>query len=206
VNLIASVLLVVLADPIVRLLFERGQFDAASTERAGLALACLAPGLVAFSTVNILARGFYALGDLQTPMKISLVCLGLNVVFTFWLVQIFRQGGLGLANTITSGINVALLLYALRRKMPKLELRLFGRAVMLLLPAALLAAGTAWGLVGLWGRSVGQANLPARLGAVFVPASVAAATYLGVTWWMKVPEAHEVLGLVTRRFRRSEAP
>ena len=71
-NLIASVLLVVLAEPIVRLLFERGEIRRASTGRATLALICLAPGLVAFSMVNILARAFFALGDTKTPMKISL--------------------------------------------------------------------------------------------------------------------------------------
>ena len=74
-NLIAAILLIVLAEPIVRLLFERGAFTAASTDRATFALICLAPGLVAFSTVNILARAFYAVGDTQTPMKISIACL-----------------------------------------------------------------------------------------------------------------------------------
>src|SRR5207245_11204126 len=51
-NLLASVLLIVLAEPIIRLLFERGRFDAYSTARASLALSYLAPGLVAFSMVN----------------------------------------------------------------------------------------------------------------------------------------------------------
>ncbi len=74
-NLIAAILLVVLAEPIVRLIFQHGKFTDASTARATFALMCLAPGLVAFSTVNILARAFYALGDTQTPMKISIACL-----------------------------------------------------------------------------------------------------------------------------------
>src|SRR6266542_6147364 len=53
-NLIASVMLVLLAQPIIRLIFEHGRFDAGSTQRAAFALACLAPGLVAFSMVNVL--------------------------------------------------------------------------------------------------------------------------------------------------------
>ena len=73
-NVIACVLMVVLAEPIVRLLFERGAFTPDATAKVSLALRCLAPGLVAFSSVNILARAFYALGDTQTPMKISIVC------------------------------------------------------------------------------------------------------------------------------------
>ena len=122
VNLIASVLLVVLAEPIVRLIFEHGKFDAGSTRRASFALTCLAPGLVAFSMVNVLARAFYALGDTQTPMKISVVCLALNLVFALWLILPFRQGGLGIANSLTSACNVGLLLYALRRKLSRLDL------------------------------------------------------------------------------------
>src|SRR5206468_7322715 len=121
INLIASVMLVVLAEPIIRLIFEHGKFDAGSTRRASFALTCLAPGLVAFSMVNVLARAFYALGDTQTPMKISVVCLALNLVFALWLVLSFhpgyRQGGLGIANTLTAACNVGLLLYALHRKL-----------------------------------------------------------------------------------------
>ena len=115
-NVIAAILLVVLAEPIIRLLFERGKFTADSTDRATLALMCLAPGLVAFSTVNILARAFFALGDTKTPMQISIACFAVNLVLSALLVVPLRQGGLGIANTITSVCNAGLLLYALRRK------------------------------------------------------------------------------------------
>src|SRR5207302_3586731 len=122
VNLIASVLLVVLAEPIIRLLFEHGKFNAGSTQRASFALACLAPGLIAFSMVNILARAFYALGDTQTPMKISISCLAINLVLAFFLIGRYEAGGLGVANTLSAILNVGLLLYALRRQLAKLEL------------------------------------------------------------------------------------
>src|SRR5271170_6366667 len=122
VNLIAAMLLVVLAEPIVRLLFERGQFTAASTDRAMFALMCLAPGLVAFSSVNILARAFYALGDTKTPMKISITCLVLNLMLVAMLVVPLKQGGIGLANTATSICYASLLLFALRKKLGKLEM------------------------------------------------------------------------------------
>ena len=122
VNALASVLLVVLAEPMVRLLFERGEFTSLSTSRAALALACLAPGLVAFSLVNVLARAFYALGDTRTPMRISLACLALNLVFALWLITSLRQGGLGIANTLSACLNVGLLLHALRRKLHTLDL------------------------------------------------------------------------------------
>ena len=58
VNAIAAAMLIVLAEPMVRLLFERGAFTADSTERASFALMCLAPGLLTYSAVNVMARAF----------------------------------------------------------------------------------------------------------------------------------------------------
>src|ERR1051325_11196539 len=98
VNLLASVLLVALAEPIVRLLFERGKFDVGSTSHVAAALFCLAPGLVAFSTVNILARAFYALGDTATPMRISIVGRTINLPHPDLLLEPYQAAGLGLAN------------------------------------------------------------------------------------------------------------
>ena len=106
----------VLAEPIVRLLFEHGRFTAASTDRAALALMCLAPGLVTFSTVNILARAFYALGDTKTPMKISLVCLALNLFSPpRWSCRCGRAAPAS-PTPSTSVCNVGLLLFALAEK------------------------------------------------------------------------------------------
>ena len=115
INLLASLLLFILAEPIIRLLFEHGKFGPEGTAKVTFALVCLAPGLLIFSIVNVLARAFYALGDTQTPMRISIFCLGLYLVFTVLLVGQLRQGGLGIANTVSAGFNLFLLSYALRR-------------------------------------------------------------------------------------------
>ena len=73
-----------------------------------------------FSTVNILARAFFALGDTKTPMKFSIVCLTIN--FRRHAAVPLREGGPGIVNTLTSGLNVGLLLFALRKKLGKLKL------------------------------------------------------------------------------------
>jgi putative peptidoglycan lipid II flippase len=203
-NTIASVLLVVLAEPMVRLLFEHGKFTAVDTQSVGFALACLAPGLIAFSMVNILARAFYALGDTQTPMKISVVCLGLNVVFTLWLIKPFGQGGLGIANTMSALFNVYLLLYALRRKMKFLQLGGVFRQGLNMLGAALLAGEVAWVSLQLWYRYIGQAGMLQRAGAVFIPMALASLIYGVVLLWLKNPHAHEFLNLLRSKFRRKQ--
>jgi putative peptidoglycan lipid II flippase len=202
-NLIAAILLVVLAEPIVRLLFERGAFTAASTERASLALICLAPGLVAFSTVNILARAFFALGDTGTPMKISLACLTLNLLLAAALVIPLQQGGLGIANTITSVCNAGLLLFALRKKIARLEMAPLRATFLPLAVAGLLAGLVAWQGWRLWESWLGHETLALKIGAVFVPAGAAGLVYGILALVFKIPAAHEMANLVFGKFRKS---
>jgi putative peptidoglycan lipid II flippase len=202
-NLLASILLVVLAKPMVRLLFQRGTFDHFSTERAAYALACLGPGLLAFSLVNITARAFYALGDTRTPMKISAFCLLLNVVFALWTVPALRQGGMGIANTMSAAINVYLLIYGLKRKLSKLDLAEL-RPVLLQMLSGGILGGLAAYLVSLaWEERIGGANLVERIGAVFVPIGAATVTYFAVLLWLRVPQAHDILDLVRSKFQRT---
>lgn len=201
VNLLMAVLLVLLAEPIIRLLFERGKFGPDATLRASFALQCLGPSLLAYSLVNVLARAFYALGDTQTPMKISIACLGLNLAFAFVLVWPLRQGGLGLANTVSSACNLALLLYALRRQLGRLELEGLRRTLFPQTLAAVLAGGVAWWTSRYWNLRLGHATLFLKTGAVFVPGLLAATAYWCVALAAKIPAAREITELVVRRFR-----
>jgi len=201
VNLIAAAIALVLAEPIVRLLFERGIFTAATTQRVALALACLAPGLLLFSMNNILARAFYALNDIKTPMKISLVCLGLNLGFAIWLVRPYREAGLAVANTLSAGINTALLLVALRKKLSRLDLDGLPQNMLILLGAAGVAGAVAFGLYHLWDAKLSHATLAVKLGGVFVPGALAGAVYGLLALWAKIPAATEMGGLISQKFR-----
>ena len=200
-NLIAAAIALGLAEPIVRLLFERGKFGPDATHRAGLALACLAPGLLMFSMSNILARAFYALKDIKTPVKISICCLVLNLGFALWLVRPYREAGLAVANTLSACFNVLLLLYALRRKLARLELAGLSRALRVLVPAAVVAGAVAWSLGRFWTSKLGHGTLPVKLGAVFVPGAIAGLVYWLLALWAKVPAATEMLGLLFRKVR-----
>jgi putative peptidoglycan lipid II flippase len=198
-NLIASILLVVLAKPMVRLLFQHGTFDHFATERSSFALACLGPGLLAFSMVNITARAFYALGDTQTPMKISAFCLVLNVVFALWTVPSLRQGGMGIANTMSAAVNVYLLIYALKRKLTKLEFADLQPLFFQMIGAGILAGILAYGSSLVWEHYVGGANTFQRVGAVFVPVGIASGVYIASLVWMRVPQAHDILEVIRLR-------
>jgi putative peptidoglycan lipid II flippase len=201
-NLIAAAIALALAVPIVRLLFERGQFGPDATRRVALSLACLAPGLLMFSMNNILARAFYALDDIKTPMKISILCLGLNLGFALWLVEPYREAGLGVANTLSATLNLALLVYALRRKLGHLNLTGLVHTLLVLVPNAVLAGVVAAALAWLWDKHLGHATLAAKLGMVFLPGGVAVLVYWLVALWLKVPATCEMTELACQRLRK----
>jgi putative peptidoglycan lipid II flippase len=200
-NLIAAILLVVLAEPIVRLIYEHGKFNADSTIRATLALQCLAPGLVAFSTVNIFARAFFALGDTKTPMKISIFCLALNLALAVVLVGPLRQGGLGIANTVTSICNVGLLVFALRKKLGKLEMESVRKTFLPLAFSGIIAGSIAWFGWQFFEKQFNHETITFKICAVFVPAIAAGLVYGILALAFKIPAAKEMLDFALQKFR-----
>jgi putative peptidoglycan lipid II flippase len=206
-NLLATAIAIPLAEPIVRLLFERGMFGAGATHRVALALTCLAPGLLMFSMNNILARAFFALNDIKTPMKISVFCLGINLVFSVWLIKRFQaahfggEAGLAMANTLSACFNTGLLIYTLRRKLSQLEMASLKPMLLVLISNAVLAGLTAALASFLWEHQIGHGSLATKFGAVFVPGALASFIYFAVAFWMGVPAAREMTTLVAHRFR-----
>lgn len=200
-NILAAALLIILAEPIIRLLFERGSFDALATARVTQALVFLAPSLIAYSAVNIVARAFYALGDTSTPTRISIFCLILNLVLTGLLLGPLQQGGMGLANSLTSFINASLLLYALRRKLGRLDFAPVQRSFLELLALALPASAAAFVCLRGWEGHWGHGVLLLKIGAVFVPAGVAALVYLVLIRVFRVGYGSEVIDQTLRQVR-----
>jgi putative peptidoglycan lipid II flippase len=202
INGLATVLLLTLAGPMIRLLFERGEFTTESTARTTYALLCLAPGLVAFSVNNLIARAFYALGDTQTPMRVSMFCLAANLLMALILIPLFKQGGMGLANTLSAGLNSALLFYALRRKLPKLGFRDLAGNFAGVAGAALAAAAVAWFSARGLETRMGATSLLAKGGTVFGPIGAATLIYFALALWLKLPQAHDFLELIRAKLGR----
>lgn len=122
----AAVGLFMLSHPIVRLLFERGAFDATSTQMTAFALRFFVLGLFAQGAYNVINRTYYALQDTKTPVKISITVVILNLVFSLILIRFLQHGGLALANSLAAIINMSLAYWFLRQRLPQLpEKKLF---------------------------------------------------------------------------------
>jgi len=112
----AAVALIAAAQPIVRVLFERGAFDAAATGAVASAVWAYAVGVPAYVLVKVLSPGFFAHGDTRTPVNIAILALVINIVLNLLLMGPMLHAGLALATAISAWVNAGLLYFFLRRR------------------------------------------------------------------------------------------
>ncbi len=111
-----SVGAMVLATPIVKLLFQRGEFDARATSMTAVALIMYSIGMVAFGLRDILGKVFYALQDTKTPMINAAIAMAMNIVLNVVLVKYLQLAGLALATSISAIVCIFLLFGSLKKK------------------------------------------------------------------------------------------
>ena len=112
----AAAALMVIAEPLIRVLFERGQFGPLETSATAAALAVYAIGLPAYVLVKALAPGFFAREDTATPVKIAVFCLFVNLGLNLLLMGPFKHVGIAAATVVSSWLNAGLLAYVLHRR------------------------------------------------------------------------------------------
>ncbi len=107
---------IVLATPIVKLLFQRGEFDARATSMTAIALIMYSIGMVAFGLRDIIGKVFYALKDTKTPMINGAIAMIMNIVLNIILVKYLQLAGLALATSISAIVCIFLLFGSLKKK------------------------------------------------------------------------------------------
>ncbi len=117
-----SVCLFVLRHPVVRLLFERGEFDAASTRLTVAALTFYAVGLVSFALDVVLLKFYFSLSDTLTPAILEVVTITLHTLIISASMDSFGHAGIALAFTVSKTLKVGVLLGLLRNKLDDLQL------------------------------------------------------------------------------------
>ncbi|WGX75679.1 murein biosynthesis integral membrane protein MurJ [Paraclostridium bifermentans] len=112
----ATIGAIVLATPVVRILFERGAFNDKSTALTATALVFYSVGMVGFGLRDILSKVFYSLKDTKTPMVNGMIAVALNIVLNIALVKVMGHGGLALATSLSAIICIFLLFRSLKKK------------------------------------------------------------------------------------------
>ena len=194
----AAAATLVLAEPLTRLVYERGEFDAQSTEQASEALFWFAFSLP-FSGVNLLlTRTFFSLQRPWTPTRLAGVTLLINVAVSLALYGPLGIGGIVIGTVVATAAMSLGQAWRLREQLGGLELSRTLRACALMLAASAalgaVAYGTWWALDETLGRGLG-----AQLVAVGAALAAGTAVYLGLILLARVPEAQQL----ARRLRRA---
>ena len=136
----AAVGLMALAEPAVRLLLERGEFDASDTSLVAGILVLYGIGIPAIAGIEILSRGFYALSDTRTPVQVAVLAMLLNVVLCLAFVAPLGARGLALAGSIAVTAECAWLWWLLHERLGDLEPRQMRASVVRTLAASAVMA------------------------------------------------------------------
>lgn len=208
-GLLTGMAMIVLAEPIVRLLFEYARFRPEHTARTAAVLGWYGLAMWAFCAQHIVLRGFYSIGDVKTPLNISCAVLPLNILISVALVWVgaVREAAFAIASAVTSGLAVVVGVAILqRRRQVRIVDREFVLAVLRMLAAALVAGAVtyaAYPRLHEWAGGLGGWPVVRRILDTAGGLGLAAGSFLATTAALRLPEAGVLIGRLRRRRARA---
>lgn len=187
----------VFAEPITRLMFERGAFTAADTRMTAHALQFFSMGILFAGWVDMLNRAFYAVQDSLMPMWAALVMISLNIALNFGLVDILGHGGLALSASIAPLAGSLLLIWRLRGRIGAVGGWDLLRSILSYMATSLLGAGAGWWLMRVGVSALGQGTLMQAL-LLAVALSLILVVHIGAAILFKTPDGDEIRRFGTR--------
>ena len=197
----ATLLLILLGEPLIRTLFERGAWSAQDSAATAWALAFFATGMAGFVLLELLSRAFYALEDSRTPVLVGVATMLANILLSLLFIQFIGEpgnlargpfAGLALANALVTNVEALILWWLLRRRLGHLEERGFLRSA----PALLLACAGLTLAIALWLGSP-RAPLTQLLGG----GALGLAAFLGLGLLLRLQEARAIPRLLLTPWR-----
>jgi len=191
VTLPATAGLLLLAEPLVALLFQRGAFGAESVRLTSQAGSYYAIGLVGVAAARIVATVFFARQESRAPLRAAAAAMAANLLVGVALMGPMASGGLALAGALAAWVNLGLLLGAARSKVEGLDWRAIGASLGRSLGATLLMAASVYFWAGLdWVRQVPEAI------ALGVNVAGGILLYVALSWAFRSPELAVLRGLL----------
>jgi len=196
----ATVGLIVLREPIIRLIFERGRFTASDTAATATALALYALGLCGYTGVKVLAPAFYALGRPRVPLFGSAAAVGTNLLLVTSLYAGFGFRAVAFATAAASIVNGVVLVVAFERRVGGLRGHGLLRAALRMSLAALAMGAVAWvaqQALDPFSRGGGLAGVLAAL----APIAAGVLAYAGAAHLLRIDQMATILQVLRRRRR-----
>jgi len=199
VTIPATVGLIVLRFPILRVLLQGGAFHSADTRATADVLAMLSLGLFFFAVVRVVVPAFYALKETRLPVIAAFADCVVFVAGCFILTPILALPGIGLASSIAAAVNVAILLAALRRREGRLSGRMILRSLSRITVAALLMGVGLW--LGLHAVDFTRMRMVRAVLTLFGLIAGGTAIYWSGAYLLGAPELEELRRVAWRRRR-----
>jgi putative peptidoglycan lipid II flippase len=197
----ASIGLILLREPLIAMLYQRGKFDAQDTQLVAWALLWYAAGMVGHSIMEILTRAFYAQHDTKTPVTIGVIAMGLNVIFSILFAKLFTfigwipLGGLALANSFATALEAAALFIMMRKRLNGIEGKQILNGFVLSTLGVLFMSLIIFGWLNL-GKGL-SVWIVTPIGIV-----LGGGIYFAALWILRVPELQYLVSGVLRRLKR----
>lgn len=193
--------LIILRIPIISVLFQSRAFDYTATLGTAEALLYYSVGLWAFTGTRITAQAFYSMQDTKTPVKAASVAVVVNIIVSLLLMGPLQHGGLALATSLASMANLSVLIWALRRKLGRLNMTEIIHSMKKVVPATVIMGFIAWLMTrgGIW-ASNGQTS--AKVVLLFTSILLSSASYLVILYLLRCKELFFLLGMAERRIKR----
>ena len=201
----ASIGLIILREPLVSFLYQRGEFDERDVQLVAWALLWYAAGLVGHSIMEVLTRAFYAQQDTKTPVIIGTIVMGLNVLFSILFSRYFASigwyplGGLALANSFATALEAIALFIFMRKRLGGIEGKSIADGAW---RVGLAGLGMAIGLSAWLRSSLSLTRSMIALGGV----ALGAVVYFAGVVLLRVPESQLMINAVARRLPRRTSP
>lgn len=195
----ASVALILLREPIIAVLFQRGLFSATDTRETAVALLYYTVGLWAFSGLKVVVQAFFSLKDTRTPLWIAIAAVIVNLVAGLLLMGPMKQGGLALATSLAAAFNVIVLFVILVKRLGCFASAEFASSI-----ARISGASIVMGLFLVYGSSLGNWTLAltSHNGLVLAGCVVGGLAVFGISaWLLRCKELRTLVWLLrSRRF------
>ncbi len=199
-----SAVMVTLAGPIVRVVYERGAFKQTASTLVTSVLIAYASGMFAYLGRDVLVRVFYALGDGDTPFRVSVVNIFLNAVMDYVFIFIIPLGAPGLVfSTVTVNVtSMIVLLVLLDRKINGLPWREWSGPFIGLLLGSAVAGGTSWGVLRLGQSILGTEGLMVQFLQLCVAGLAGLGAFALIATQLRLPEVDLFTDRLRQRFTR----
>ncbi len=209
--------LIVLGEPIIRLIYERGAFTAIDTNMASWSLAAYSVGLAGYAAIKVLSPSFFALEDAKTPMYVSVASIVVHIFFSYSLMTYFStvgvsperpngfgHAGVALATSIVATLNFLALTILMRRKIKRIEARKIIASFIKIAIASALMSAVCWFSYQFLTNYFGEKRFLIKLIETFVPIGLGGITFLITAKLLSVRELNQFIDIFRKKLKRGK--